>query len=62
MKAKGGNKYASVATANKMATVFYKMVKNKQEFNPLDLHEYQQRYKVAKTHYSIYLKEVDDKP
>lgn len=51
MKSKGGNKYASVATANKLATVFYKMVKNKQEFNPVELSEYQQRYKLAKINY-----------
>lgn len=51
MKAKGGNKYAAVATANKIATVFYKMVKNKEEFNPINLHAYQQRYKLAKISY-----------
>jgi len=26
-KAKGGNKYAIVATANKIATIYYKMVR-----------------------------------
>jgi len=51
MKAKGGNKYAAVATANKLATVFYKMVKNSQEFNPLELIKYQERYKLAKINY-----------
>ena len=51
MKAKGGNKYAMVATANKLATIYYKMVKNKTEFNPLDLKEYQQKYKQAKIAY-----------
>lgn len=51
MKAKGGNKYAMVATANKIATIYYKMVKYKQEFNPLDLREYQQKYKMAKISY-----------
>ncbi|MGI8952259.1 MAG: transposase [Chitinophagaceae bacterium] len=51
MKAKGGNKYAMVAVANKIATIFYKMVKYKKEFNPLDLHEYQQKYKMAKITY-----------
>jgi transposase len=51
MKAKGGNKYAMVATANKLATIYYKMVRFKQEFNPPDLHEYQQRYKQAKIAY-----------
>jgi transposase len=48
MKAKGGNKYAIVATANKIATIYYKMVRYKQEFNPLDLKDYQQKYKRAK--------------
>jgi transposase len=51
MKARGGNKYAMVATANKLATIYYKMVRYKQEFNPPDLQEYQQRYKLAKIAY-----------
>jgi transposase len=51
MKAKGGNKYAMVATANKIATIYYKMVRFKQEFNPLDLREYQHKYKMAKISY-----------
>lgn len=48
MKAKGGNKYAIVATANKLAIIYYKMVRYKQEFNPIDLELYQQKYKQAK--------------
>lgn len=48
MKAKGGNKYAIIATANKIATIYYKMVRYKQEFNPVDLKDYQQKYKLAK--------------
>jgi transposase len=51
MKTKGGNMYAVVATANKIATIYYKMVKNKVEFNPLDLQAYQQKYKKAKIAY-----------
>ena len=51
MKAKGGNKYAMVATASKMATIYYKMVLNKVEFSPLDLNTYQQKYKLAKITY-----------
>jgi hypothetical protein len=51
MKAKGGNKYAIIATANKIATIYYKMVRNKQEFNPVDLQEYQLKYKQAKIAY-----------
>lgn len=51
MKAKGGNKYAIIATANKIATIYYKMVRFKEEFNPLDLKDYQQKYKRAKIAY-----------
>jgi transposase len=51
MKAKGGNKYAIVATANKLATIYYKMVRYKEEFNPVDLKDYQQKYKQAKIAY-----------
>jgi transposase len=50
-KAKGGNKYAVVATANKIATIYYKMIRYKEEFNPLDLEQYQQKYKQAKISY-----------
>jgi hypothetical protein len=48
MKGKGGNRYAVVATDNKIATIYYKMVRYKEEFNPVDLQEYQQKYKQAK--------------
>jgi transposase len=51
MKAKGGNTYAMVATARKIATIYYKMVRHKQEFRPLDLNDYQQKYKRAKIAY-----------
>lgn len=51
MKAKGGNKYAIIATANKIATIFYKMVRYKEEFKPMDLELYQQKYKKAKIAY-----------
>ncbi|MFT3703028.1 MAG: IS110 family transposase [Agriterribacter sp.] len=51
MKAKGGQRYAIVATANKLATIYYKMVRNKQEFNPIDLHQYQDKYRQAKILY-----------
>jgi transposase len=43
MKAKGGNKYAIVATANKLATIYYKMVRYQTEFNPPLLEQYQKR-------------------
>jgi transposase len=48
MKVKGGNKYAIVATANKIATIYYKMVRYKQEFNLVNLQDYQQKFKRAK--------------
>jgi transposase len=51
MKAKGGNKYATVATANKIATIYYKMVSCKQAFKPVELTAYQQKYKQAKIIY-----------
>jgi transposase len=51
MKAKGGNRHAMVATASKMAAIYYKMVLNKVEFNPSDLKTYQQKYKQAKITY-----------
>jgi transposase len=51
MKAKGGNKYAVLATAAKIATIYYKMIRYKEEFKPLDLAEYQQKYKQAKIAY-----------
>ena len=51
MKAKGGNKYAVLATARKIATIYYKMVRYKEEFKPVDLEQYQQKYKQAKIAY-----------
>ena len=43
MKTKGGNRYAIVATAKKIATIYYKMVGNKVAFSPLDLIQYQEK-------------------
>ncbi len=51
MKAKGGNRYAMVATANKIASIYYKMVLNKIEFNPPELQAYQQKYRQVKIAY-----------
>lgn len=51
MKAKGGNRYAMVATANKMATIYYKMLSCKQEFKPVELDTYQQKYRQTKIFY-----------
>jgi transposase len=48
MKAKGGNKYAIVATANKIATIYYKMITNKEEFKPVDLTEYRKEQQAKK--------------
>lgn len=50
-KAKGGNKYAVLATAGKIATIYYNMIRNKEEFTPVDLAEYQQKCKQAKIAY-----------
>ena len=51
MKAKGGNKYAIVATARKLAIIYYKMVRDKVPFTPMDKHLYRQQYKSAKIAY-----------
>ena len=48
MKSKGGNKYAIIATARKLAIIYYKMVNEKQEFSPVDVNEYRQKYKEDK--------------
>lgn len=50
-RAKGGQKYAIIATARKLAIIYYRMVRYKQDFNPVDLKEYQERYKAAKISY-----------
>lgn len=51
MRAKGGNKYAIVATARKLAIIYYKMVRYKQAFNPVALKQYQEKNKAAKIAY-----------
>ena len=59
MKTKGGNKYAVVATANKLATIFYKMVINKEAFTAVDLAIYQAKHQLAKiAYYERKLKEL----
>jgi transposase len=50
-KAKGGHKYAIVATARKIALIYYLMVRNKKEFSPVDLNEYRSKYKESKIAY-----------
>jgi transposase len=51
MKARGGHKYAIVATANKIATIYYIMLTTKTEFMPVDVKEYRQHYDQAKISY-----------
>jgi transposase len=51
MKSKGGNKYAIIATARKLAIIYYKMVRYKQSFQPLNAEEYRNAYKTAKIAY-----------
>lgn len=51
MKSKGGNKYAIIATARKLAIIYYKMVRYKQAFNPLNADDYRDAYKSAKIAY-----------
>ncbi len=48
MKAKGGNKYAIVATARKLSIIYYRMLTGKVEFCPIDVNEYRNKYKEDK--------------
>lgn len=48
MRAKGGQKYAIVATARKLAIIYYRMVRYKQAFTPFDYEEYKEKYRQAK--------------
>jgi transposase len=59
MKSRGGNKFAVVATAGKLATIFYNMVTKKEAFTPVDLEQYQQKHNKAKiAFYERKLKEL----
>lgn len=51
MKAKGGNKYAIVATARKMAIIYYKMITQKVDFNPIQMDDYREKMKADKIAY-----------
>lgn len=51
MRSKGGQKYAIVATAHKLAIIYYKMVRFKQPFTPLNLNEYCEKYRLARIGY-----------
>jgi transposase len=48
LRAKAGAGKAVVATARKLAIIYYKMIMNKEAFNPNALIEYQQKYKEMK--------------
>ena len=51
MRAKGGQKYAIVATARKLALIYYKMVRYKKPFMPVDIKEYREKHTQAKIEY-----------
>jgi transposase len=51
IKAKSGSPAAIKATARKLAIIFYKMMKDKVDFNPLPLEEYNQYFKERKIKY-----------
>lgn len=48
IRAKGGPKKAIVATAHKLAIIFYKMVKTKQAFNPIKKEDYEKLFRQQK--------------
>ena len=48
IRAKGGHKYAVVATARKLAIIYYRMVRYKQPFKPFDQDQYREKYRQAK--------------
>lgn len=48
IKAKAGAGKAVIATARKLAIIYYKMVSNKETFNPMALDNYQKKYKEKK--------------
>lgn len=47
-KSKGGNKYAIIATARKLAIIYYKMVRYKEGFKPINTEEYRKDFKALK--------------
>ncbi len=51
MKAKGGHKYAVVATARKLALIYYKMVRYKEAFIEVDMETYKDKQRQAKISY-----------
>jgi transposase len=48
IKSKAGPGKAIVATARKLAIIWYKMLSNQEDFNPKALEDYQQKYKEKK--------------
>jgi transposase len=48
MKTKGGHKYAIVATARKLAIIYYRRVRYKQPFTPFYYDQYQEKYRQSK--------------
>jgi transposase len=51
MKAKGGHKYAVLATARKLALIYYKMVRYKEAFMEVDMEAYKEKQRQAKISY-----------
>lgn len=51
MRSKGGDKYAIIAVARKLAIIYYKMVRYKQVFKAVDVHEYREKHQAAKIKY-----------
>ena len=47
-RSKGGQKYAIVATARKLAIIYYRMVRYKEAFTPFDYDQYKQKYRLSK--------------
>ena len=51
MRAKGGHKYAIVATARKLALIYYRMVRYKEVFKEVDMEAYKEKQRQAKIGY-----------
>ncbi len=51
MKSKGGNKFAIIATARKIAIIYYKMIKEKIEFMPVEVEAYRKLHNENKIKY-----------
>jgi transposase len=51
MRAKGGHKFAILATARKLALIYYKMVRHKEAFIEVDMEQYKEKQKQAKISY-----------